>query len=385
MTTKVFSSSQPGAPVLSGVAGSLIAILDAVLVNGWGAQAVSSIVVSGGIATVSFANPHSSMVNGTILIAGATPAALNGEKRVLTSGAQTLTFSAPGVADGNASGSITSKVAPLGWVKLFSGTNQAAYKSTVPESTGCVLAVTDTLAGGATVTGYEAMTSVSAGTGRFPTAGQAPTFVWSKSDSTDASSRAWRIIGDERGFYFSCVPNASALRASQTMYFGDIQSVKSNDPYACAITGSLAYQNAVTDFASSSVEFADGAFANTSVFLARAANTLGGSQPVFKEASIMTFTSYRSGQGSLAYAYPSPVNNGLVLTRMRVASSPQGVRGYLPGVYLSPQAIGTSLSTDEIVNGSGELAGTKLLTIGTGTGTFATSGAVFFDITNDWR
>lgn len=45
---KFFHSEMPSAPVLSGTAGSLLAILDACLVNGWGLMTATSVVVSGG-------------------------------------------------------------------------------------------------------------------------------------------------------------------------------------------------------------------------------------------------------------------------------------------------------------------------------------------------
>ena len=47
--TKFFHSVMTGAPVLSGTAGSLITLLDALLVNGYGTTNVTSIVVAGGI------------------------------------------------------------------------------------------------------------------------------------------------------------------------------------------------------------------------------------------------------------------------------------------------------------------------------------------------
>ena len=44
--------SMRGAPVLNGVAGSLIGLLDTFLVNGWGLATANSLSVSGGVATL---------------------------------------------------------------------------------------------------------------------------------------------------------------------------------------------------------------------------------------------------------------------------------------------------------------------------------------------
>ena len=53
-----FDSSQVGAPVLSGSAGALRAVIKACLVDGFGAGAVATLTVSGGIATATYAGAH---------------------------------------------------------------------------------------------------------------------------------------------------------------------------------------------------------------------------------------------------------------------------------------------------------------------------------------
>ena len=65
-----------------------------------------------------------------LLIAGASPAGLNGEQRVTSVTATQFTFAAT-ESDQTATGTITSKIAPIGgWQKAFSGTNKAAYQIT---------------------------------------------------------------------------------------------------------------------------------------------------------------------------------------------------------------------------------------------------------------
>ena len=53
-----YHSDMQGAPTLAGVAGSMIGLLDAVLVNGFGQLSVASISVASGIATVTFGAGH---------------------------------------------------------------------------------------------------------------------------------------------------------------------------------------------------------------------------------------------------------------------------------------------------------------------------------------
>jgi hypothetical protein len=66
-----FDSSQVGAPVLSGSAGALRAVIKACLVDGFGAGSVASITVAAGVATVAFSGSHPYRVGSVIQIAGA--------------------------------------------------------------------------------------------------------------------------------------------------------------------------------------------------------------------------------------------------------------------------------------------------------------------------
>jgi hypothetical protein len=135
--TKFFTSAASGAPVLTGQAGSLLGLLDACLVTGYGLLTATSVVVAGGVATATFATPHSALADMVILVAGATPSGLNGEQRVIAHSGNTLTFPTA-VADGTATGVITVRVAPLGWTNPFTGTNKTAYKMVDPKERGSI-------------------------------------------------------------------------------------------------------------------------------------------------------------------------------------------------------------------------------------------------------
>jgi hypothetical protein len=58
-SVKIFSSTMVNAPVLNGVAGALVALLDAVLVTGFDTKSSVSIAVAGGIATATWAGTRS--------------------------------------------------------------------------------------------------------------------------------------------------------------------------------------------------------------------------------------------------------------------------------------------------------------------------------------
>ena len=77
-----FHSDMRGAPVLNGVRGTGIALLDACLNTGFGQVTANSVTVAGGIATASLQPGQGFSLHANIQVAGATPAALNGVSRV---------------------------------------------------------------------------------------------------------------------------------------------------------------------------------------------------------------------------------------------------------------------------------------------------------------
>lgn len=381
--TKFFSSLMTGAPALSGSAGALIAILDAVLVNGWGSANVQSLVVAGEVATMTFAAAHPYLDDTVALIAGATPVGLNGEKRVTVTGANTVTFPAPGTADGAATGAITSKIASAGWTKLYTGANLAVYKPSAPEATGCVLRVDDTGTTTARVRGYETMTDVNTGSGPFPTVAQiaASGLWWSKSNAASAAARPWRVVADDRGFYW-LPKQGDATYESQADYFGDLLPLKSNDPYACVLRANSGDRTATAP-TPDDLHYNDSPMTQPGLYVARAPNAIGSAQQTFNVAATSPFGSYYLG-GS-GFAYPGLADNGLHLAPIQCVH-PTGQRGWFPGVYASPQDVKTAFQTDDVVTGTGLMAGRKVRALKTGVVASNTSqGVLFFDFLSDWR
>lgn len=385
--TKLFTSAMPSAPVLSGTAGSLIAVLDAVLVNGFGLVSVTSLTVAGGIATANVSAGHSMQVDCVGLIAGATPAGLNGEKRILSIAGNSFTFDATGIADQTATGTITAKVAPAGWTKAFSGTNLAAYKIAPPEGTGFYLRVDDTGTTVARVRGYETMSDVNTGTGLFPTTADfaGSGLWWSKSHVASAATRPWRIAADDQGFYY--FPKQHTSFEHQGNYFGDILSLKSNDPYACVLRGNVSDRSADTGGTfGDDLGMADSNRSYGGLYIARAANALGSAVNIYSAPVIDTTLGGTHITGSVGFAYPAPVDNGLMLTPV-VLHNTMGFRGYLPGIRYSPQVVNSAFNTGDVVAGSGDMAGKKVTAVRMGNviGTPWQCGTVFIDHTSDWR
>lgn len=128
---KYYVYTNTNAPQLINNFGCMIDVLDACLVNGFGSQTVSTLTAVGTTVTATFGSAHNFMQYQVIKIAGATQTEYNGEFRILTvPNANSITFqlaAAPSVT--TATGTINCSLPPLGWLKPFSGTGKAAYRS----------------------------------------------------------------------------------------------------------------------------------------------------------------------------------------------------------------------------------------------------------------
>lgn len=128
---KFYVHTNTNAPQLTNNFGCMIDVLDACLVNGFGSQAVSTLTASGTTVTATFGSAHNFMQYQVIKIAGATQTEYNGEFRILTvPNANSITFKLAAVPSvTTATGTINCSLPPLGWLKPFSATGKAAYRS----------------------------------------------------------------------------------------------------------------------------------------------------------------------------------------------------------------------------------------------------------------
>ena len=252
--------------------------MDACLKDGWGVQTATSCVVSGGVCTLTFPLDHACPVDGVILLAGASIAALNGEQKVTAVAPNTLKF-ATAAANGTATGTITAKMAPGGWAKPFSGTNLAVYKSLDVQANGHFVRVNDTNALYARAVAYENMTAISTGTGLAPTAVQlSGGQYWHKSAVANAAPIDWYCATDGRIFYFGCASYQSndplgnaglyAAAVSGPLFgFGDpVVLSRAGDPFSTMILGCGEPSNSYAGFSA----FKPGYGSNTWPFMMRA-------------------------------------------------------------------------------------------------------------------
>ena len=381
-----YDSAMTGAPVLSGTAGALRALVKAALVDGFGAGSVATLTVSAGIATATFAGAHPYRVGTVAQFAGSTPAGLNGQKRILSTTTGAVTFAAPGVADGAATGTITHKVAAAGWQELFAGTltNVLCVKPTVPEASGCVLRIDDTGTTNARVRAYEAMTDASTGTGPTPLDSQlSGGLFWPKSGAANSTARPWYMVADERGFYLAVAPQSGDRYT--LLYVGDISSLKSGDAYGYLVTGNQSDQTAATTVPDGCCGWSHRS-ARSGAYMVRSYTAIGQSiavQRLGAHHNGSTADVYAGTAGYSLGAYPNGPNNGLMTGALELHAL--GIRGTLPGLLHPVQDCASAFATGAIVDGTDDLAGRRLMAIRAAPPSGAVvAGTVFVDMTGPW-
>jgi hypothetical protein len=397
---KVFHSGQNGAPVLNGTLGTLVALLDACLVNGWGLFTPDSITFSGGVATVNYAAGHNRVTGDIVLVAGATQTAYNGEQKITVTSATQFTFPVSGSPATPATGTITIKVAPAGWVKQFSGTDKAAYKSGNPAATGCLLRVDDTGSGTgshreAIVYGCETMTDVDTFSARFPTAAQhTKGLFWRKSLNLNSTATKWRLVADDCYFYFFPYGNTQQSTTYDVAFgyaFGDIVSDLSGDAYHCMISGSITENTGGYPYQQTSFHSAFSS-ANTAVngmFMARAYTQIAGAVNVFwtgDQQSVNGTGTLIIGGVATGFDYPSVIGNRLMISALQAVNPTKIPRGRPPGLYqpLHARPLGDMVSVD----GDGVLLGRKLMGFrisGTASNPPGGEAELIIDVTGPWR
>lgn len=375
-TVKALWSSMSGATAGSNAIGGLIPVLDAALVDGWGLLTATSVTVSGGVCTMSFPTTPAAEVGTVILAAGATTkTGINGEQRVTGKTTNTLSF-ATAESNGSVSGTVTMKVAPLGWTKLFAGSNKAVYKPSDPAATGNVLRVDDTATTNARVVGYESMSDVDNGSGPFPTSAQlAGGMYWMKGN-------AWAVVGDGRAFYLFMGAGTGGQLSVE--FFGDIVSDKPGDVYACAIFGARSNQTGgVNNTECLSYLSTDKAQHG---YLPRSHTAVSGSVIAGKYSVPWPSTSANySGSGPSDHPYPNGADNSLRPSVLQVHAA-NTVRGSFPGFYgLFQSGVNASFSNLDTIAGAGDLVGRTLRMFRTGSPSGSSQlGTVACDVTGPW-
>ncbi len=390
---KYIHESMRGAPVLSGQPGTLIALLDAFLLTGFGVTTAVSVSVSGGVATATLNAGQSFEPYCVVLVEGATPAALNGEARVLTASSTSITW-ATTAPDGAASGTITIRVAPVGgWEKVYAASNKAVYRSTDPAGSRFYYRIDDTNPTYARVRGFETMSAVDTGTGPFPTDAQiSGGGYWGKSYSSGSTPVPYDLAGDPRKVLValaSAVPGYGAAYASTPARgFGDLLPLSpSGDAYVAAVSvadsDSQANSSDAGGFVGSTQSSVSG------IYVSRALSGLGGAQKAQLRPLVGASETTSGGDPTLGI-FPSAVDGQLKYSRyfVRASADNSGApRAWVPGVLHIPQSgvLSGGVGKRSKLAGSGELSGRTLVAIPSGNLSSMPAGVYLLDITGPWR
>lgn len=388
LAVKYIHNAMRGAPVLNGQNGTLIDLLDALLLNGWGAATAASVTVADGVATATFGSSTPWEVGAVIEVSGATPAELNGQSRVLSAADASMTFAAS-APNGAATGTISIKYAAAGWSKPFTDSNLAAYRSQDLLSPRHYLRVRDNYGKYATVSGFEAMTAISTGTGRFSRSASLDHngSTWRKSTQANATAVPYLVAADSRAIIVAiaeAVPDSQNYHAAGVYGFGDCLPLAPSGDAWCTFLASVAYDTAVTSEGSLGVTFAAGASLG-GIVMPRNADGTGDVRAVGALASSGAYATI-SGADSTFGPAPSSVTGEVMCSRVRLCLADKTSRALAPGVLYIPQTIAAGLLLPgDVQPGAGEFAGRRLRAVSVGNYNYSPGGFSMIDLTGPWR
>ena len=295
MAWTLYKSTDASAPVLTGQTGSLITLLDAVLVNGYGSQ----------------------------------PAA--------------------------------------GWTKAYSGTSKAAYRNGSASISRTYWRVQDDGPGSQTFKEartrlYSTMSDVDTGTLPTPTVAQStPGIVVRKSNTADATARAWFILADDKTAIICITPGDTASGYTDMVspvYVGDPYAYLSADAQGAVLCGRVA--EAMTTMADVNGIGCSNIYGNGSVVLGYIAGSysgVAGSMAVYGSWPALAHAHISS---SSSVSYPNEADGavyvcGPLLVWTNV-SSVYTLRGHLRGLASFPH-LRSAVNAWDTVTGAGDLSG----------------------------
>lgn len=333
MTIIYAHSDEIGAPVLNNAAGSLNAMLHAVLVTGWRVQTLTSLVVAGGVATATLSG-HGYSDGAVVEISGASPSALNGQWMITVTGSSTFTFATTATA-GTATGTISVKRAAAGWTRTHNSGNVSIYARTDPLATSMSLYVNDSATSPemAEVRTVWGVTDIATWSNQAPATG---TYYWPKGANSSASKK-WIVVADDRTAYLwldnSWLPASSYSGIPMGLHaFGDIAGDAPNNAFDCLLSGASSSNGAGEGQMGVCKPIGYGGPSGTAL-IARNFTGVGGPAFVWPVGPLDGII------GGYGPVFPSPVDNGVRLhtpIMLAEANSTFGnpIRGLMRGVAL---------------------------------------------------
>lgn len=254
-------SGQLGTPVMGGATGAegqILNVLDAALVTGCSPKTVGSVaIIDTDFLELTFGVSHGYEPLQFLLIGGAEDEALNGKHRILSKTDTKVVIAKGSVT--STLGTLTTKIAPLGWESMFGSTDplKRAYRSKDLTSTRSVLYLDCELKG----TGYgtnplkkalfnvcedmlELGVQINSFTKNYNDGSQTGKLHWfqsfnvAKQNTVSTKTTNWWVIGTEKFFYFLVAYNQGANAPDQfgIYLFGDLEKVSVLDQFNCVFS-----------------------------------------------------------------------------------------------------------------------------------------------------
>lgn len=379
-------SGQVGAPQANGLAGSngqLLQILDAALINGFNPQTATNASATGDSITLTFGTSHGYVERQVITISGASDENLNGEHTITAiTSSNALSIKNKGITA--LTGTITTKVAPLGWDSIFGSTNslKRAYRSKNPLTTQTVLYLDMTIP---TNSGYHAtnptqrasvsmcedmtelgvqINSYTDSTNNFA-ANPNGVLMWyqnrgyDKNEAVSTSVNAsWVIVGNGDYFYFIFewqMWNGLRGHKQRDFYmFGDTPSLAGEaDAYSCAWAGiTNINDNGINYFPKNANRYGDAIGNKKAGYFISSADGVGGLQ----EWGLATSAPVSAFSGTQALiANPNPTTNSMVFAPSYAIMSGGNMRAVVDRLLFVPHNISTQKNTLDLSISNGVL------------------------------
>lgn len=279
LSPKIYSSTDPGAPQISGQGGSFTAFLDAILVNGYGSGSDAK-----------------SGLGWSIELAA-------GNKRVYRNSALLGSGKYLRVDD---TGSIGT--ARHAWLRSF-----------------------------------ENMTDVDSGEGPNPTLTDEPNgSLWPKSSTLDGVARPWWVVGNAVAFYLFAAVSSNDIEVSSPQFAGDIKSRISGDTNNFFISssgrttwdGNAAWE--VSRLFRAEVALSTGTISAREMagYVGRAYTAVPGAVRVGHTQDDIYSRSSNVAFGGSGTPYPDPVGAGLLLRHATIREGAGHLRGFMPGLFI---------------------------------------------------
>lgn len=269
-----------------------------------------------------------------------------------------------------------------GWLIKYTGTNQNSYKQ--GGGNGFFLDVNDNSvgAGGAKESRslvFETMSAVGTGTGQTPTTGQLSTGITvRKSTTADATARAWFAVADDRTVYLF-VSTGDTASTYLAFAMGDFYSTLASDGYRTMIIG----RNAENAGTSTNENLDRNNTALTAAvaghYLVRSYTGVGSAMTAGKHGDYLKGGAQAFLFGSVPY--PNNPDSGIYLSPVWITETTTALqRGRLRGFWHFLHAI-ASLNDGDVFAGTGSLAGKTFMLIKQS----ANAGIFCIETSNTWE